>query len=507
MKNSSINSKLKILIIEEDDRLLKRLQSWVIAIGHIPHTSNDGIVALELFDELTPDILLVSQELKNMGGIEFIEKIKLKNPTQAIILIMEKEVDSLIFKRSIDFQVDKYLNKPVDATLLFRVIEELAKEKLWYKEYEAQKRLLQDYKIAIDISFSVSKHDKNGEIFYVNNSFCETTNLSYDEAIKGTINPLKNPNTDLKSLWDTLNSANIYRARQTFVFEDKQDHIIDVIAVPILNEEGEVEEFLVFSNDVSNLVYSARKIKEQEINTKIQKLEHIKEVNRIKDSFLTVFTHELKTPLNAIINFSEYVSKHLAKEDFAKKERLLEQIESIHSSGWYMLDMITNLIEATKLRDSKITLNISTFSLNTLIERSLSKYDKELQNVKIIKAYPQECTLSSDEERFLQILNNLIANGIKYAKGTLAISVRSNKEEFILEIMDDGEGFSNAENVFNLFEQSSKDEMTRTATGIGVGLFIIKRLCDRMGFKIELLKSEKLGGAKVLIRGKKDIPQ
>ncbi len=501
---SSIHSKLNILIVEADDRLLAKLESWIVAMGHKPHVSDDGIIALSIFNEISPDIILVSQELKSIGGIEFIEKIKMKNPSQAVILIMEEEVDSLIFKRSIDFQVDKYLNKPVDAALLFRVIEELAVEKLWHKEFEDQKRVLQNYKDAIDVSFSVSKHDKDGKIFYVNDSFCQTTGLTYEEAINGVINPLDNPNADMCFVWDTLRKHHLYKDRQTFIFEDKRDNIIDVIAVPILNDNTEIGEYLVFSNDISEIVYAARKIKQQEIDTKLQKLEHIKEVNKIKDSFLTVFTHELKTPLNAIINFSNYVKKHLLKEEFKKRDRLVEQLSSIHSSGWHMLDMITNLIEAMKLRDSKVELHISNFSFNALIDRSLLKYADDLKNLKIIKSYKKECILYADEEKMFQILNNVISNAVKYAKSTLAIVLKCNDKKFVLEVIDDGEGFLNTKNVFELFEQSSEDDMTRTAKGTGVGLYVIKALCDRMGFEIELLKSEKLGGARVLIKGKKE---
>ncbi len=506
MKANSINSKLNILITEADSKLLKKLEAWVVTTGHETYVSDDGNIALELFDAISPDIVLVSQELKSLSGIEFIEKVKIKNPSQAVILIMENEVDSLVFKRSIDFQVDKYLNKPVEPSLLFRVIEELAIEKLWHKEFEDQKKMLQNYKDAIDISFSVSKHDKDGKIFDVNDSFCKTTGLTYDQAIAGLINPLNNSNIDMKVVWDRLKEHKVYRDRQTFIFEDKRDNIIDVIAVPILNDNEE-NEYLVFSNDVSEIVYSARKIKQQEIDTKLQKLEHIKEVNKIKDSFLTVFTHELKTPLNAIINFSEYVKKHLLKENFKKRDKLVEQVKEIHASGWHMLDMITNLIEAIKLRDSKIELNISSFSLNNLIQRALLKYGDDLKDIRVIESYKTECIIACDEERMLQILNNLISNAVKYSRGVIAITLKSNHKEFVLEVLDNGDGFLNKKNVFLLFEQSSEDDMTRTAKGTGVGLYIVKSLCDKMGFKIELLKSKKLGGARVVIRGKKDTKQ
>ena len=502
MPSSTQTVKLTILICESDRRILKRLESWIKAMGETAIIIDDGVSAIEIFKNKTPDILLISQNLKNMAGIELIEAIKKENPTQAIIFMLGDD-DNIHIKSAIDLQVDKYLNKPVEASLLFKAVESLAQEKLWHKDYIIQKRMLQDYKDAIDISFSVTKHNRDGQIFYANKLFCTTTNLSYNEAIKGTINPLNNPNADMDTVFKTLREEYLYRDRQVFIFEDKQDHIIDITAVAILGESSEITEYLVFSNDVSEIVHAARKIKNQEIDKKLQKLNQIKELNRMKDSFLTVFTHELRTPLNTIINFSEYVKKHLLKEDFKKRDRLVEQVSEINKSGWHMLDMISNLMEAIKLRDSKIELNESEFSLPYIINNVLKKYEARLMNKQVSKSYRSECTLYSDEVRLSQIIDNIFSNAIKYSQNKIDVRIEANATDFSIEISDDGGGFSDSKKVFNLFEQLDDDSMTRTATGTGVGLYIVKQLCDRMGFKIEILRSKELGGASVIIRGKK----
>lgn len=497
-------SKLNILICEEDIRILRRLESWISAMDHSFISTDDGVVAEKLFHDENPDILIVSQDLNSMSGIKLIENIKNTKPSQAVVLMIDNDAESLLFKQSIDLQVDKYLNKPVEAPSLFKAIEDLAKEKLWHIDYEVQKRLLQDYKEAIDISFSVSKHDEDGNIFYVNKAFCDTTKLTHERAMQGVINPLNNPLENMENIWKELNTKKIYRDRQTFKFDDNEDHIIDITAVAIFNDNNKVSEYLVFSKDVSDVVYAARIIKQKEIETKIQKLEHIKEVHKIKDSFLTVFSHELKTPLNSIINFSQYVKKHLEKEDFEKKNSLLDYVSQIHSSGWNMLNMITNLIDAMKLRDGMIELNKSKFSMNNTIDGVLEKYTTDLENIKVVNRYKKDCIIYSDEKRIVQILNNLISNSIKYCKNTIAIVLKSNEKEFILEMIDDGTGFSDKDSVLNLFEQATQNEMTRTATGTGVGLYIVKQFCQKMEYTIDIMDSKELGGARVVIRGKKE---
>lgn len=500
----SHSTKLKILIFEPDIGVLNQLESWVKTICEDVYPCNDSMTAFDIFNEIYPDIILVSQNLNSMDVIDFIHVIKNKVPKQAIILMLNSD-DSNIFKSCVELQVDKYLNKPIDLTSLNNTIEALSQEKIWHKEYMIQKKILEDYKEALDKSFSVSKHDKNGKIFYVNNSFCKTTKLSYSDAMKGEINPLSNPNVEMLDVWRALHNEKIYRDRQIFKFKDKKDHIIDITAVPIAKDNNDIEEYLVFSNDVTDVVAAARKIKEQELNNKLQKLEHIKEISKIKDDFLTIFSHELKTPLNAIINFSEYIKKHLLKVDFAKRDILVEQVSQINASGWIMLDMITNMIDSIKLRNGEIKLNKSKFSLNIVVNNIIEKYTDDLKDIKVRKLFKNECFIENDKERVEQLLNNLISNAIKYCRGNIAVVIKSSDENFVLEIIDDGDGFGDLNKVFELFEQSNEDKMTRTAKGTGVGLFVVKKLCTAMNYKINIETSKNLGGARVIIKGKKGI--
>jgi len=496
--------KLKILVCEEELRVLSRLESWIEAIGHRVVVIDDGITAFEMFKKEQPDIVLISQELKNMGGIELIKKIRKVEPTQAIILMLSNNYKD-IFTRAIDLQVDKYLNKPVEAKPLFAIIESLSQEKIWYQEFNSQKRTLQDYKDAIDLTFSVSRHDCKGNIIYVNNLFCTTTKITHEEAMQGVINPLQNSNEDMSKVWSSLEKEFFYKDRQVFKLENKSERIIDITAVALVDEKEEVSEYLVFLDDVTDIIQAARKIKNQELDNRLAKLNHAKELNNVKDSFLTIFTHELKTPLNSIINFSEYIMKHLAKEEFQKKDRLIDQVKEINNSGYFMLDMITNLMEAIKLKDGNIKLQIEKMNLNTSLELIVNKYlDKEV-TITIKNDTDKEYYFYSDELRFKQIFTNVISNAVKYASSEVEIIVKADDKKFTIEVIDNGKGFSDISNVFDLFEQSDANSMTREASGTGVGLFIVKQLCDRMSYNIELGKSLTLHGASIVIEGKRDI--
>ena len=494
-----LSSHLSILIVESDERVLKRLRIWIKAIANEIVATTSPLEALDILQKQSIDIVFFNTEMQFMGSMEFLSKVKAINTEQVTVLMLDS-IEIELFKTSISLGVDKYLNVPVDAKMLIQVIEELAREKVFQLEFSKQNRSLSEYKQAIDRSFVVSKHYQNGDIESINNAFCTLFSIDdLQEAQK--YNPLFQKDKKDESIWQVLNTKEIFRGRKEYKISDTKTIIIDLTVVPILNDEGEVEEYISFVNDVTQLVESGRKLNEEKMQRLMQVKAHNEEMSRVKDSFLTVFTHELRTPLNAIINFSEHVNKKIAKSDLPTKEIIVEELNAIYDSGVSMLDMINNVMDAIKLRDNRIMFNMSEFdivmTLRGIIERL--EYLNEGKTVEL-KAI-NDATIISDQQRFIQIFLNVIANAIKYSRSKVKIVTKSSETKFGVVVEDDGEGFGDTSKVFELFEQLSEDEMTRTARGVGVGLFIVKQLCDAFGYNIALERSKTLGGARVTITG------
>ncbi|MCK4875602.1 MAG: response regulator [Sulfurimonas sp.] len=141
MSNDFTDEKLTILVCESDTRILKRLELWVKAMGDEPIVCDDGIIALQIFEEKKPDILLVSQNINSIGSMEFIESIKNRTPSQVVVLMVDEEIDTSIFRKSIDLQVDRYLNKPLDANAVFSMVELLSS---CLKRVKVQKKELEE---------------------------------------------------------------------------------------------------------------------------------------------------------------------------------------------------------------------------------------------------------------------------------------------------------------------------------------------------------------------------
>jgi signal transduction histidine kinase len=384
-----ISTKLTILICEENERILKRITLWVKAMGEKVYTTSNGVEALEIYKNQKPDIVITATSLKNMSGIELLDKVFEINKEQATIVVFDT-IEHDTFKTVINLGVDKFISKPIEAKTLYKVILDLEKEKVWRDEF-------------LQLQKDITKN------------------------------------------------------------------------------EIEKRESVQFHSD---------------------------EINRLKDSMLTVFTHELKTPLNAIVNFSKHVHKHLSKEEFSKRDQLLQEIEEIQYSGTVMTNLIANVMDAYKLRDGSIVLNIEELEIKTLCQNIMTKFSYELKTNELeLNIEDPSLLFKSDSVQFEKIISNLLSNSFKYGKGKVLVSFTTSNGAFSCCVADNGDGFLEKDKSFDLFEQASSDEMTRTAQGTGVGLFIIKELCEILGYNIEIKNSEILGGAKVIISGPLEVIQ
>lgn len=373
---------------------------------------------------------------------------------------------------------------------------------------KSREKLLEEYKNAIDESFVVSKHNKEGNIIFVNRAFCTLFNIDGDDvAIKG-LNPLLHEDTNGEKVLSKLKEVEgVYKERHHFTYLRKE-YVLDLVVTPIADESEDISEYIVFISDRSKLVELGRALQEQKKKENLRELmikkEQAEEVNRLKDSLLNIFVHELKTPLNSIINFSAYINKQLKKSDLSKKSSLMDKTSEIHKSGLIMLEIIENIMYATKLKSNLIEYNIQTHDIKDIVEQVISGYKPEIEKINLCNEMQGQCTVLLDNVRFEHLFSNIVSNAIKYGKGKVGICLETNDDNtyFMLSVHDNGNGFVSTENVFELFEQGEEDFLRRESVGAGVGLFIVKQLCDAMQLHVELGSSLELGGAKVIISGK-----
>lgn len=366
----------------------------------------------------------------------------------------------------------------------------------------------QSYEALLDNSI-VTKTDPEGTIIFANDNFCRLSGYTQAELLGKNHNIIRHPDMPdqaFKEMWETILQKKVWTGKVKNLKKGGGYYIANSMIIPILDNQGNIREFMAIRHDVTQVEEMRQKIsKEKELQNEFRhKQEMLEEVNRAKDEFLVVFTHELKTPLNAIINFSEYIAKHLQKSNIEKKERLLELIVSVRKNAGNMLENIINIIDISKLKAGKLILHPTHVNLKELIGDLEQRFTPAMEEstVDVIYKVDKGCIVRTDERRLNQVLGNILSNAIKYGNGKVLVEAECKEDFFQVAIDDNGPGIKDVTKIFELYEQGDEDKVTRTAQGTGVGLHFVKFLCQEMKIDINVEKSKHLGGARFVLRGK-----
>jgi signal transduction histidine kinase len=152
------------------------------------------------------------------------------------------------------------------------------------------------------------------------------------------------------------------------------------------------------------------------------------------------------------------------------------------------------------MKNDNFVLHIQEIELKTFIEKLTQKYSGMYGKNVILEL--SDGVVFSDEGSLLKIIENIYSNAIKYSKQSVKVKLKYENDMFHLHIEDDGRGIkeSEREKIFELFEQTDNTVLTREHEGTGIGLYIVKLLCDKLKYSIAIDRS-KLGGADFYIKG------
>jgi PAS domain S-box-containing protein len=239
--------------------------------------------------------------------------------------------------------------------------------------------------------------------------------------------------------------------------------------------------YIVFMRDITE-----RKLAEE---LRIEK-EVLAHASRAKSEFLASMSHELRTPLNTIIGFSELMRYGRAGELNEKQKHFLSNIST---SGNFLLNLINDILDLSKVEAGKIILNIEKISLKVTVEETttLIKEKAMKHNIKLIKDLdPGIEYIEADKQRVKQILFNLLSNAVKFSKeegGTVTITTKKIEGNLQISVSDTGIGIKpeNIGKMFQKFEQLDKG-ISQKYGGTGLGLAITKQLVELHGGKIRV---------------------
>ncbi len=213
------------------------------------------------------------------------------------------------------------------------------------------------------------------------------------------------------------------------------------------------------------------------------------EANQAKSKFLANMSHELRTPLNAIIGFSEIMESGMFGPLGAEKYE--EYCTDIHTSGQYLLDVINDILDMSKIEAGRMRLDFEDLAVDGLLAESIRVVSARAceKNLAMTSRIAPDLQLRADRRALKQIVINLLSNAVKFTPtgGHVAVRGRSTDTCFVLSIADSGIGIAPdaLARLGRPFEQV-ESHISKTHQGSGLGLAIAKSLAELHGGRMRI---------------------
>lgn len=262
----------------------------------------------------------------------------------------------------------------------------------------------------------------------------------------------------------------------------------------------------------SKVVYAFKDIHEQkqkELNLKAKleaALEEAKKANEFKSQFLSNVSHDLRTPMKAIMGLSTLMRE---KNDIDRIE-LLNYLDRIDMASYNMLELINSILDLSKLENARLELKLLDGSITSLINDvvSIIKVQTNEKNQEFeVNNYCTEDFVKLDIMKMRQILLNVLSNAAKYTEenGKIRFDISNEDNIFKFVIQDNGIGMSK-EYLKNVFVPFEREERARYIDGIGLGMAIVKKIVELLNGNIDI-QSELGNGTKIMIKVPLEIVQ
>jgi len=228
-----------------------------------------------------------------------------------------------------------------------------------------------------------------------------------------------------------------------------------------------------------------------------KQLEKIKSVDKQKDEFVAMISHELKTPMTPIKIYSSALKRPKMLGELNEKQK--EAVDSIHFNALRLEKTVADLLDAQKLELGKMKFEKKEMKVEELMTNMTRNLEKQTQEkgCQLINHTTEKITIQSDTLRLAQVLTNLINNAIDFIpenKGKIEIDAQKKDGEVQFSVKDNGSGMTleTQKNLFQKFYQTDTS-ITRKHGGTGLGLSICKGIVEALGGKIWLESQEGKG--------------
>ncbi len=358
---------------------------------------------------------------------------------------------------------------------------------------------LSDFKFALDEAAIVAITDAAGSITYVNDTFCKISRFSREQLLGQNhriINSGYHPRSFFREMWQTITKGKVWKGEVKNRAQDGTYYWVDTTIVPFMDEaSGKPVQFIAIRKDITYLKRIEGELRllneelEKRVAVRTRELEatiaQLQESERMRETFVSALTHDLRTPLVAERRALELMDAQRDK----LPDKLAPLTQHLIRNNEDLLALVNKLLETYQYESGRVRLLMEPIALVDLIQASVDKLHPLAQSKDIVVSVEVAPTLPAvpgDWHQLQRVLVNLMGNALEnvQAGGWVRVSAALDGETAMrLEVADNGPGIS-PEVLPHLFDRYFLVQQAKKKIGSGLGLSICKMIVELHGGRI-----------------------
>ncbi len=492
--------KARILVVDDEANVLLTMTSILRQEGYQVDAADGGEKALAAIHERFYDLVLTDLNMPQVGGMEVLAEVQKRSPnTVTLVITGYGSLDSAL--RAIQLGAYEYLLKPCEVPELKQAVRRCLERKR-YSEMDALYRISGAAARSPELEKIVPQVEQAGrEVLALSN----VSVVIFDREGNAHDGPELAALMAHGELRERLHGGEVVTAEDRLAAADRWAKAADVRTYAFV--PGKAAERLVcvlcawngnksyefhasalrflqaladqaaLAIENTTLIGELRR-NNRELETANQKL---RELDRLKSQFLSVATHELRTPLSILLGYNSMLAESLQDRLSAEERKTLEESNAACKR---LIRLVNSMLDINQIESGKMRINFALEDLRPLVNGVVALFQQEARQrrVRLHFELPSRLPrLRIDSERIQQVLINLVGNALKFTprEGDVIIAVRQRAEQVEVSVRDTGVGIA-AEDQPLIFEEFAQVRRPsgRQREGSGLGLAIAKRIVE-----------------------------